>query len=223
MVNVRGGLLGWFLYFYGTVVQRTCRFQVDGIENLQTLINEDLSIIIASWHGQQMMIVDFLAQRVDATRFMIIVPDDWRGRGLEIWARLEKWSSFKMDLTGDSTMTSGRQLLEMVRHIRNGNSVFINPDGPTGPAFQIKPGVAFMAKKGGAMILPVGGYARHPYKLNRWDQYVAPMPFSRISLYFGEAFEVPKDADDLEFYTEKLTDLINRATAKAAANYYAGA
>lgn len=222
-MNIRGALVGWFLYSYGRMVQRTCRFQVEGIENFQTLINEDRSMIIASWHGQPMMQIDFIKQRVDVTRFMIIIPDDWRGKGLDVWAQLMKGTPFKMDLTGDSTMTSGRQLLEMVRHIRNGNSVYINPDGPTGPAFQIKPGVAFMAKKGGAMILPVGAYARHSYKVNRWDQYVFPLPFSRISLYFGEAFEVPKDADDLEFYTGKLTDLINQATAQAAANYYTGA
>ena len=211
---------GKIVYWISQMAHYTCRFNIKGQENFEELLKDGQAFLIACWHGHPMMTISFVLRYWDSSKFMIIVPEDWRGEGLEVLARSLKGTPFMMDLTGDSTMGSARQLVKMVRHIQNGNSVFINPDGPSGPAYKIKPGVAFMAKKGKVPIMPVGAYCRNSFKLNRWDQYVIPMPFSRITIQAGEALTVPEDAEDLEMYTEGLTNRLHRANAQAIINYY---
>ena len=82
------------------------------------------------------------------------------------------------------------------------------------------PCIAVPAKKANAVILPVGAYARHGYRLNRWDQYMVPYPFSRISVVFGAPMMVDEDVVDFTAVTHPLTDVLHRVTAQAAANYY---
>ncbi|MFQ5420603.1 MAG: lysophospholipid acyltransferase family protein, partial [Anaerolineae bacterium] len=126
---------------------------------------------------------------------------------------------FPMNLKGDDSMGMARQFVKLVRKVKRGHDCYITPDGPDGPAYVIKPGVAYIAQKAKAAILPVGAYARHGYRLNRWDRYVIPYPFSRISIEVGKPIEVPGDAD-LTAVTDHLTDILHRVHAQAAANYY---
>jgi len=123
-------------------------------------------------------------------------------------------------LTGSESMATARKLAELVRRVRQGHDCYITPDGPDGPAYVIKPGAVYIAKKARAAILPVGAYARHGYRLNRWDQYVVPYPFSRISIAIGAPMPVDKEQVDPGPVIEKLTDALHRVTAQSAANYY---
>jgi lysophospholipid acyltransferase (LPLAT)-like uncharacterized protein len=101
-----------------------------------------------------------------------------------------------------------------------GYHLYIAPDGPEGPAYTAKPGFTYTAQKANAIILPVGAYCRNGYVIPRWDQYVLPYPFSRISVHFGEPCEIPKDVKDLSETEQGLTDQLHRATMQAAANFY---
>jgi lysophospholipid acyltransferase (LPLAT)-like uncharacterized protein len=101
-----------------------------------------------------------------------------------------------------------------------GNHLFIAPDGPDGPAYKAKPGFTYAAQKANAIILPIGSYCRHAYIIPRWDQYVVPFPFSRISVYIGEPYLIPEDVKDLSETEECVTDQLHRATMQAAADYY---
>jgi hypothetical protein len=83
----------------------------------------------------------------------------------------------------------------------------------------MKPGLAYIAQKAGAIILPVGAYARHGYRLNRWDRYTIPYPFSRISVEVSAPIEVEKGAD-LTAVNQSLSHTLNQVTLQAAANYY---
>jgi lysophospholipid acyltransferase (LPLAT)-like uncharacterized protein len=124
-----------------------------------------------------------------------------------------------MDLKGEANMATARQLATLVRHVKKGRDCYVTPDGPDGPAYVIKPGVAFIAQKAKAPILPLGAYARHGHRVNRWDQYTIPYPFSRVSIVVGEPLWVQK-GDELTAVTHTLTNQLHRVTAQAAANYY---
>jgi lysophospholipid acyltransferase (LPLAT)-like uncharacterized protein len=150
--------------------------------------------------------------------FVVLMPDDCRGASLKIWADKMGATPHKMNLTGDNTLGMARQVLRLTRRVIAGKSLYINPDGPDGPAHMIKPGIIFIAKKAKASIVPIGAYCRRAYNLPRWDRYTVPYPFSRISYHIGLPIEsLPEDnatADQL------ITDTINRVTLQAAADYY---
>lgn len=147
------------------------------------------------------------------------MPDDWRGASLMVFAQQLGAIPYPMKLDGDSTIGQGRELVKLVRHVVSGKHLFINPDGPDGPSHLIKPGITYIAKKSKAVILPIGAYTRHAYIVPRWDRYVVPYPFSRISLYIDTPFHVSPDVD-LNEANQKLTTALNRVTLQAAANYY---
>ncbi len=210
---------GSVLYFISWIASKSCRFQVDGLEHLEVAQKNRNSVMLATWHGQTMTFVSFFLTFYDVSRFVMLMPDDSRGRVLEIYARKSGSKPFPVDLTEEGGMRSARKILKLVQMIKGGQDGYINPDGPSGPAYVIKPGVTYIAQKAGVRVVPMGAYCRHAYRLNRWDQYLIPFPFSRISVYFGEALAVEK-GEDLTAVNQNLTNLLHRATAQAAANYY---
>lgn len=210
---------GRILYLISQITQRSGRFQISGQEHVAGLLADGAPIVLAAWHGMTMMLVGYFAAYLDLSRIVLILPDDWRGQTLSVFAQKLGAQPFPMNLKGDAGMAAARQLAQLVRKVKQGNHCYITPDGPDGPGYVIKPGVAYIARKANAVILPVGAYARHGYRLNRWDQYMIPYPFSRISIHVGEPLTVTPDAA-LTAVTEHLTDQLHRVTAQAAANYY---
>ncbi|MCB8966253.1 MAG: hypothetical protein H6660_05100 [Ardenticatenaceae bacterium] len=219
MTKLRYQLNGTALYSLAQIVRRHGRFQVNGIENLQRAQASGRPLILSAWHGMTMMLVGLLADQFDTSKIVLLMPDDWRGESLKVFAKKMGARPFPMNLEATATMATARRLTELVREVKAGNHCYITPDGPDGPAYNIKPGVAFIAQKANGLILPLGAYARHGYRLNRWDRYVLPFPFSRVSIQAGAPLEVPKKVE-LTAVTDRLTDILHRVTTQAAANYY---
>ena len=211
---------GTILYLFSVLVFRTCRFRVSGIEQLESALEKGKPIIVTSWHGMTMMIAGFLRKTIDISSFMGIRPDDHRGDTLEVFGRKLGVDSIRLDLSGDSTLGSGRKLVSLVRKMSAGKNLIIHPDGPAGPAYFVKPGVTYLAKKTGAAILPFGCYCRHAYHVPRWDRYTLPLPFSKVHIQIGNILTVPKNIQDLSETNQQLTDILHRVSAQASANYY---
>ncbi len=219
MTSFRDRLTGNSLYWLSQITRRSGRYQVSGIERLEAAKTSGQPIVFATWHGMTMMLVGFFANHYDLRNLVLLMPDDWRGEALQVFANKLKTEPFPMDLKGEANMATARRLAKLVRRVKEGRDCYMTPDGPDGPAYLIKPGVAYIAQKAKALIVPLGAYARHGYRLNRWDRYVVPYPFSRISVAIGEPIFVEK-GEVLTAVTHTLTDRLHRITAQAAANYY---
>ncbi len=225
MYSLYDRVTGNALYLLIQTIRHTCRKQWVGLERFHQAMDGGRPVILTSWHGRAFMAIASLISVVDvgkiASKFSILMPDDWRGGTLAVLASRVGATPFPMNLFGDPTLGMGRELVKVVRHIVKGGSTYIAPDGPDGPAYVAKPGITFIARKANALIVPIGAYCRHAYRLNRWDSYTIPYPFSRISVHIGEPFAIPRDRDDLNHMDQRLTDILHRVTAQAEANYYA--
>ncbi len=219
MTSFRDKLSGNMLYWLSQITRKSGRYQVSGLEHLQAAQTSGRPLVFATWHGMTMMLVGFFANHYDLRKLVLLMPDDWRGEALQVFANKLETEPFPMDLKGEANMATARRLATLVRQVKAGQDCYITPDGPDGPAYVIKPGVAYISQKAKAQILPLGAYARHGYHINRWDQYTVPYPFSRISIAIGAPMEVKK-GEDLTAVTHSLTDKLHRITAQAAANYY---
>ncbi|OQY28779.1 MAG: hypothetical protein B6I38_08870 [Anaerolineaceae bacterium 4572_5.1] len=211
---------GTALYLLSVIGYRTCRFQISGIENLEAALAREKPLLMTSWHGMTMMLSPFIQKHFDMSNFVGLVPADWRGKTLEVFAHRLGAEPFSMNLDGDSTLTMGRELIKLIRKVKNGKNMLLHPDGPAGPAYVIKPGVTFIAQKAGATLVPMGAYCRHAYRVPRWDLYTLPLPFSRIALHIGKPIVIPPEKKNLDTLNHQLTDILNRMAAQAAANYY---
>lgn len=211
---------GTILYLFSVLVYRTCRFHISGVDQIERMLKRGEPVIVTSWHGMTMMIIGFLRKKMDLSSFVGIMPADYRGDTLEVFGQKLGVDPIPLNLSGDSTFGTGRKLVSLVRKISSGNNMLIHPDGPAGPAYVVKPGVSFLAKKTGAAILPLGCYCRHAYHVPRWDRYTLPLPFSKIHIQVGNLLTVPENIKDLSEINQQLTDILHRVSAQAAANYY---
>lgn len=211
---------GSLLYLFSVIVLKTCRFTFHGLDQLEKLRENDTPVIITSWHGMTMMVAAFLRKTMDITSFSVIMPDDERGDVLAVFAQHLEVDPIKVNLSGDTTLSLGRKLVGLVRKISGGNNFLIHPDGPAGPAYQVKPGLTFIAQKTGVPILPLGCYCRNAYHVHRWDRYTLPLPFSKVHIQLGEPIIIPEDLKDLDEKNRELEDVLNGLTFQAAANYY---
>ena len=220
MTKITDTISGTALAGIANLAYRTSHFQIIGMENLQEALGREKPIMITSWHGMTMMLAPFIRKYLDIRSIIVLMPDDWRGRTLEVFTNRMHGEAFSMNLTGDSTLGMGRKLIELIRKIKRGKNLLMHPDGPAGPAYVAKPGLTFMAQKADAAIVPVGAYCRHAYRVPRWDLYTLPYPFSKITLHIGKPIIIPKDAKDLEARNLALSDTLNRVAFQSMADYY---
>ena len=213
---------GKILYLFSVLVCKTCRFAFHGMDQLMAYEESGKPLIVTSWHGMTMMVAGFLTKVLDISKFAVIMPDDYRGDVLEIFANHLGVEPIKVNLSGDSTFGSGRKLLSLVKKMTTGKNFLIHPDGPEGPAYKVKPGLSFIAQKTGAAILPLGCYCRNAYHINRWDRYTLPLPFSKVHIQLGSLMIIPEDQKDLQPMNRDLEEILNRLTFRASAKYYLG-
>ena len=211
---------GTILYLFSVLVYRTCRFTITGFEQIEELIKTNKPVIVTSWHGMTMMVAGFIKKTMDISDFSVIMPDDYRGDVLAIFADHLGVEPLKVNLSGDSTFGLGRKLVSLMKKMRGGKKFLIHPDGPAGPAYKVKPGLSFIAQKTGAAIMPLGCYCRNAYHINRWDRYTLPLPFSKVHIQLGSLMTIPEEVKDLKETNRMIEDVLNRVALQASAKYY---
>ena len=211
---------GHFLYYFSEMVYRTCNIRVSGEHNLVSALESGKPLIGTSWHGMTMMVLNAMRKYLDLASVVTIIPDDYRGDILEIFANRVGIFPSRLNLDGDPSIAMSKKLVRVIREIVPGKYFMIHPDGPAGPAYKIKPGLTSIAQKTGAMIIPMGGYCRNAYHWHRWDRYTWPLPFSRIQLFVGKPAIVEREVEDLSLINDFLERELNMVAFQAAADYY---
>jgi lysophospholipid acyltransferase (LPLAT)-like uncharacterized protein len=102
-------------------------------------------------------------------------------------AILKKW---KYNVIRGSGSKGGKEALEeIITNHREYRSVVITPDGPRGPAGEIKNGALMISNKTGLPIIPVSiAYSRSKILSRSWDKFEIPLPFSKCEIKFGDEF-----------------------------------
>ena len=96
---------------------------------------------------------------------------------------------------GSSTRGGTRALRALARCVRDGRSVGLTVDGPTGPRYIAKAGAIEVARLTGAPVIPVTSASSRHHTFSSWDAFELPLPFSRVAVVYGRTLEVARDAD----------------------------
>jgi lysophospholipid acyltransferase (LPLAT)-like uncharacterized protein len=115
---------------------------------------------------------------------------------------------------GSSTRGGSKALRGMLRAARAGRNIVFTPDGPRGPAGEVKEGVIFTAQATGLPIVPMGFAATKYKRLGSWDRMVIPMPFSKGVIVYGEPMAVPRDGE-IEEWRLKLERTLDELSEEA--------
>jgi hypothetical protein len=147
-------------------------------------------VVLAGWHQRL-----YLGIRPFAPlRPVIMISQSRDGERIARTVERLGWRPVR----GSSSRGGGTALRAMVEAVSAGSVAAHVVDGPRGPARQVKRGLALLAQRSGAAIVPVYLGARRRLELRSWDRFHLPLPFTRVEIRLGPAIEVPPDATEGE-------------------------
>jgi len=112
---------------------------------------------------------------------------------------------FKYDVVrGSSSKLGASALLQLGEELTAGRDVVITPDGPRGPAYELGPGIVFLAQKTGAQVLPVNMEYSSCWRVKSWDRFIIPKPFCKVRVIIGQPLRMRSSSSDQEFESERM-------------------
>ncbi len=175
-------LLSGIIRLYFIALRYTCRINIKG-----HILPE--AHIHAFWHQNLPLYFVCHSKRSVLPKIWMQHPK-WYMKSIHflLW-----WSGIKIAY-GSSGNNGQKALNQIVEHLNNGYSTAINPDGPKGPPQQLKNGIIQMSQKSGRPIQVVKFKSSCHIKLKSWDKKILPFPFSKIDIFYSEAFYPNKES-----------------------------
>jgi lysophospholipid acyltransferase (LPLAT)-like uncharacterized protein len=170
--------------------------------------------IVAMWHGRIAMLH---LLRFGERPLVALISGHRDGQIISKCA----WYFDIGTVTGSSTRGGIAAARQLIRLAREGHSLFITPDGPRGPRMRVNDGVLDLSLLTGLPILPVSIGTSGGKKLNSWDGFLVPQPFSRIAVRWGKPLRLDRGDDrasaraDLEAALNALQQSADDAVGRA--------
>ena len=195
-ISIRLAELVFFLSI--KLIGSTIRFETDGIEHLANIENAGKIPIYTFWHDRIFLGTYFFRNR----GIVVMTSRSFDGEYIARFIQRLGYGSIR----GSSSRSGSRALIEMIKGMRRGLPMAFAIDGPRGPRYRVKPGVALLAKKTGNPILPFILQPKSYFELKSWDRMQIPRPFTRAVVVIGEPIYVDADASEAEMEA-KLSEL----------------
>ncbi|MDR2755740.1 MAG: lysophospholipid acyltransferase family protein [Planctomycetaceae bacterium] len=172
--------------------------------------NKKLRFILLFWH--EYILCPLSIRRHSDVTMMLSRHDD-----AEIVGQIAKLSGMRC-IRGSSFhggTAAVKQILETPMSLQN--IIAFTPDGPRGPRRKLAVGPIFLASKLQMPIVLLGvGYDR-PWRIQSWDKFAIPRPFSRGRFILSQQISVPTNLDksELELFRQKFETQLNHITEEA--------
>ena len=168
---------------------RTIRLRVIDAEHLDALAAEGKPIIPCYWHQRQLLCAYYLfrRRRRDFQMGALVSPSRDGELAAQILERLGARA-----IRGSGTRTGAQAMRELYMTMKKeGVSPVMTPDGSQGPVHVFKHGAVMLSQLSGAPMLPITYAVKGAKRLDTWDQFMIPYPFTRAVVVIGE----PRYAD----------------------------
>ena len=201
-MKIEGWKARWLIAFgfhLLKALERTLRYQIDdraGIVGKPVREN----YIGALWHNR-LLIFPLVLRRFFPNRHGAALISASRDGDL----LSDAIHRFDYDVVrGSSSKLGASGLLQLSDVLAGGRDVVITPDGPRGPAYELGPGIIFLAQKTGAPVLPINMEYSSCWRVKSWDRFIIPKPFSKVRVIIGRPEAVRATSADQEFEAERL-------------------
>ncbi len=204
---MKAKLFGYFIVFIIKAVSRTLRLRLDdrcGISEKSTVEN---SVIWAFWHSKVFLMPIIYRRFLSKRKGTVLTSPSRDGQII-----VEVMKRFGVSaIRGSSNRSPVRALRESIEYLQNNiqSDLAITPDGPRGPSKVLQPGVIKLAQQTGAPIMPISISYSKSIKLNTWDKFQIPIPFSTVTIVLHEFHWVgevinKEELEDLSRNLEKV-------------------
>jgi len=177
MVPIIGPPLIWL---YG----KTWRVYWTGLENLDRAHKISDKVIYVFWHSRLLGLTYTHRSR----QVGIMVSKSFDGEWI---SRIVKNMGYH-PIRGSSTRDGASAMIHMIAESQS-RDLAITVDGPRGPAEKAKSGAFLLAAACRMPLVPITIVADKAWRLNTWDRFIIPAPFTGVTVKIGEPIEIPPD------------------------------
>lgn len=210
--DIRGAKLHWLAGKFAALLMRiiglTLRYQIDDPSGQKRRAEGGVPVIWIFWHNC------LFASPLTKKRYSGSAKASALASASKDGAVIESLvASFGVNtVRGSSSRRGVAALIALKKALKAGEQIFITPDGPRGPRYELQPGVIKLAQSSGVPIIPVRFEHSSSWRLNSWDKFHIPKPFSKITVHVCPSIEVPAKLDDEEFelYRIKVQNTLNK-------------
>jgi lysophospholipid acyltransferase (LPLAT)-like uncharacterized protein len=210
--------LALLLAAYMGFVRRTTRWSTDNVEAALPLQASGEGFIACTWHSRFLMTTAGWTKMKQVPHVLISRSRD--GNLVAYTSKILRLGvirgSRRAKISSENKRGAGA-LREMLTAIKNGDCVFMTPDGPRGPRMRLGEGPIRLAKLSGTPVIAYALSTSNKILFNSWDRFMLPLPFGRGKIVFGGPVFVPEDANEKEIESLRLEFeiIMNEASQKA--------
>lgn len=206
-------ILGFIISLYMRLVYLTSRIDKRGAtEKYLNLLKNKQPTIVVCWHGRMFIsgvfIQNFLKKINYKDKLLVLSSKHKDG---EIASKTLNFFNFEKICGStinptklDKQIESGaiRSIIIAMRELKNKRSIFLAPDGPRGPKYQMNSGIVEIGQKSNAVFFPVSVSYSRKITLKTWDEFQIPFPFGKILIDFLPPIELNKkgNVDEINNY-----------------------
>ncbi len=182
---------GFFIRLFVTLLFWTLRIEIRGLKALtEATTKKDRSpLIIAFWHNQLLLVAPILNQLIPENSFTVLISNSRDGELPTAFA--QTYPQAKIIRVGHKGRVQA--LKESIKILLEKRILVITPDGPRGPCYTVKPGVIFSASKSRAVVFSMKWQATKCLRLNTWDKFCIPLPFSKVVVTISEPLQFTEE------------------------------
>ncbi len=182
----------------------TLRWDIRGREHLAPYWDGGSPVIVGCWHGR-LLLIPWAWEKTGKGEVFVLMG---RNRNGELITRIV--SHFNMQPVRGGSSAGGeearREMAELVRRSPR-TTLAMTPDGPRGPRYESKMGMAHLSRTLGVPVVWMSATASRSWRFPSWDRFMLPAPFSRVRVEFAPAI-VPHDHEGLDLAAWK--ELLDR-------------
>lgn len=199
-----GRIASFFMHLVGL----TLRYKLEDPHGQRPKADEGEPMIWIFWHNC------LFGAPLTKTRFSGQAPASALASASKDGAVIESMiTSFGVKtIRGSSSRRGVAALIALRKALKAGEHLFITPDGPRGPRYDLQPGVVKLAQSSGAPVVPVRFSYSSCWYMNTWDRFRIPKPFSKVTIHIEAPILVPAKLDEngFESYREKVEGVLRK-------------
>jgi lysophospholipid acyltransferase (LPLAT)-like uncharacterized protein len=157
----------------------TLRFEMTPAD-VRNVSKDDVPVAFVLWHNR-LFITTEVHRRFRSHRPLYALISASKD-GAFLTAFFEMVSGMKA-VRGSSSNFGREAASALVEVQRAGHDIGITPDGPRGPCYEMKAGAIIIPRRSGAPVLLLGGEFEESWRMNSWDRFYLPKPFSRVRVH----------------------------------------
>lgn len=170
---------------YLKMISRSCQYEIRCIERWDNLVHTYGRAIVAIWH-ESMIPAAFHYRNAGCCTLASHSFD------AELGVRVIRNLGI-MSIRGSSSNGGSEALHNLAATLEHAPVVALTLDGPRGPRRIAKPGVAILAARTGAPIIPHAFAVRPAWRWRSWDQFMIAKPFAQVVSVYGAAIPPPEN------------------------------